>query len=89
MRLLAFAAVSSLALGAAACAPHIDYAHKTSLDCPDQLGGLQRTGMAADRKSCAYRANGGTEITLQLTPVVNGDAGATLSAIEASLVGPA
>jgi hypothetical protein len=89
MRLLAFAAVSGLALGAAACAPHIDYAHRTSLDCPDRLGGLQRTGMAADRKTCAYRANGGTEVTLQLTPVVNGDAGATLSAIEASLVGPA
>src|ERR1700731_501409 len=80
MRLLAFAAVSSLALGVAACAPHIDYAHKTSLDCPDRLGGLQRTGMAADRKTCAYRANGGTEVTLQLVPV-NGDAGATLGAI--------
>lgn len=89
MRFSAFAAVSSLALGAAACAPHIDYAHKTSLDCPDRLGGLQRTAMSADRKTCAYRANGGTEVTLQLTPVVNGDAGATLSAIEASLVGPA
>jgi hypothetical protein len=89
MRLIALTAVSALALGAAACAPHIDYAHKTALDCPDRQGELQRTGVAADRKSCTYQARGGAEITLQLTPVVNGDAGATLSAIEASLAGPA
>jgi hypothetical protein len=89
MRLIALTAVSALALGAAACAPHIDYAHKTSLDCPDRQGELTRTGVAADRKSCTYRASEGAEVTLQLTPVANGDAGATLSAIEASLVGPA
>lgn len=89
MRLTAFAAVSALALGAAGCAPRVDYAHRTALDCPERQGELQRTGVAADRKSCTYRAREGAEITLQLTPVANGDAGATLSAIETSLVGPA
>jgi hypothetical protein len=89
MRLTAFAAVSALALGAAGCAPHIDYAHKTALDCPDRQGELTRTGISADHKSCTYRASEGAEVTLQLTPVANGDAGATLSAIEASLTGPA
>ncbi|HEV2531701.1 hypothetical protein [Phenylobacterium sp.] len=88
MRLLAFAAVSALALGASACGPRIDYAHRTSLDCPDRQGELRRTGAAADGKSCTYASNEGAEIALQLTPV-NGDAGATLSALETSLVGPA
>jgi len=87
MRLLAFAAVSALALGAAACAPRIDYAHRTRLDCPDRQGQLRRTGAAADGKSCTYAANDGTEVNLQLTPV-NGDANMTLSALETSLVGP-
>jgi hypothetical protein len=89
MRLIALTAASALALGAAACAPHIDYAHKTALDCPDRQGELTRTGVSADHKSCTYRASEGAEITLQLTPVSNGDAGATLSAIEATLTGPA
>jgi hypothetical protein len=88
MRLAAFAAVSALALGASACAPPIDYAHKTALDCPDRQGELERTGIAPDRRTCTYRASEGAEITLQLTPVANGDAGATLSAIETSLTGP-
>jgi hypothetical protein len=88
MRLLAFAAVSVLALGASACAPRVDYAHRTRLDCPDRQGELRRTGAAADGKSCTYAANDGTEVNLQLTPV-NGDANTTLSALETSLVGPA
>jgi hypothetical protein len=88
MRILAFAAVSALALGAAACAPRVDYAHRTALDCPERQGELQRTGVSPDRKSCTYRASEGAEVTLQLTPVANGDAGATLEAIEASLTGP-
>lgn len=89
MRLIAFAAASSLALMAtAACAPRIDYAHKTTLDCPDRQGELRRTGVSADRKSCTYRADEGAEVTLQLASV-HGDAGSTLSAIESSLTGPA
>jgi len=90
MRLIALTAASALALGAAAgCAPRIDYAHKTALDCPERQGELERTGVAPDRKSCTYRGRDGAEVTLQLTPVSNGDAGAALSAIEASLTGPA
>jgi hypothetical protein len=88
MRLLALAAASTLALGAASCAPHPNYAARTALDCPDHQGELDRTGVSPDGKSCTYRGDGGTEITLQLTPV-NGDATTTLDAIEASLVGPA
>ena len=81
-------AVSAAALGAAACAPHVDYLHKTSLDCPERQGELQRTGFAPDRRSCTYSAGSGTEITLQLTPA-NTDASTALIAIEASLTGPA
>lgn len=81
-------AVSAAALGTAACAPRVDYAHKTSLDCPDRQGELQRTGVAPDRRSCTYAAGSGTEVTLQLTPA-NTDANTALTAIEASLTGPA
>lgn len=85
--ILLTAAASALALGAVGCAPHPDYAHRTALDCPDRQGELERTGIAADRKSCTYRSREGAEITLQLTPV-SGDASTTLKAIETSLVGP-
>jgi hypothetical protein len=87
MRLIAFAAVSALALSAGACAPRIDYAHKTTLDCPDRQGELRLTSVAADKKSCTYHAEEGAEITLQLASV-NGDAGAVLSALETQLTGP-
>jgi len=86
--ILLTAAASTLALGAAGCAPHPDYAHRTALDCPDRQGELERTGIATDRKSCTYRSRDGAEITLQLTPV-SGDASTTLAAIETSLIGPA
>jgi hypothetical protein len=82
------AAASALSLGVAGCARHFDYASRTTLDCPDRQGALERTGIAPDRKSCTYHGRDGAEITLQLTPV-SGDATSTLSAIEASLVGPA
>lgn len=88
MRLIAFAAVSSLALAAGACAPRIDYAHKTTLDCPARQGELRRTSVAADGKSCTYSADEGAEVTLQLASV-NGDPNAVLSAVETSLIGPA
>ena len=86
MRLSALA--SALALGTAACAPHVDYAHKTSLDCPDRQGQLQRTGVAPDRRSCTYSAGAGTEVTLELT-AANTDANTALAGIEANLIGPA
>ena len=86
MRFITVAAVSALALGAAACAPRVDYAARTRLDCPDHQGRLTRVSVAPDGKSCLYRAND-IEVNLQLTPVT-GDATTTLHAIEASLVGP-
>jgi hypothetical protein len=88
MRVILLTAASALALGAAGCARHGDYAHRTALDCPDHQGQLERTGIAPDRKSCTYKARDGAEVTLRLTPV-SGDAPATLGAVEASLVGPA
>jgi hypothetical protein len=88
MRVILLAAASALSLGVAGCARHTDYASRTALDCPERQGALERTGIAADRKSCTYRGRDGAEITLQLTPV-NGDAMSTLGAIETSLVGPA
>lgn len=87
MRLIDIATVSALALSAGACAPRIDYAHKTTLDCPERQGELRLTGIAADKKSCTYHAEEGAEITLQLA-AVNGDAGAVLSALETQLTGP-
>lgn len=87
MRLMLLtAAASALAMGATGCAPRADYAHRTALDCPDRQGELRRTGIAADHKSCTYQSREGAEITLQLIP---GNPDDTLSAIEASLVGPA
>jgi len=87
MRVILLTAASALALGAAGCARHADYAHRTALDCPGRQGELERTGIAPDRKSCTYRARDGAEIALRLTPV-SGDAPTTLGAIETSLVGP-
>jgi hypothetical protein len=85
MRLYAFAAISALALGAASCAPHVDYAARTRLDCPDIQGELTRVSVAADGKSCLYRS-GEVDVNLQLTPV-SGDPYSTLKGIETSLVG--
>jgi hypothetical protein len=86
MRWLTVAAVSALALGAAACGPRVDYAARTRLDCPDRQGSLTRVSAAADGKSCLYRSDD-LDVTLQLTPV-SGGAAETLKEIEASLVGP-
>jgi hypothetical protein len=88
MRVILLAAASALSLGVAGCAPRVDYASRTTLDCPERQGALERTGIAPDRKSCTYRGGDGAEVTLQLTPV-SGDAMSTLSAIETGLVGPA
>lgn len=87
MRLTTLAAVSALALGVTACGPRVDYAARTKLDCPDHEGRLSRVSIAADGKSCLYRA-GDVDVNLQLTPVT-GSASATLGSIEASLTGPA
>lgn len=89
MRLILLAAASTAALATSACAPRVDYAHRTALDCPDRSGELKRVSISADRKTCVYRADQGVDVTLQLTPVSNGDATATLAAVEASLIGPA
>jgi hypothetical protein len=86
MRALSLAAASTLALAAAACAPHVDYAARTRLDCPDSQGELSRVSVAADGKSCLYRA-GDVDVALQLTPVSDGDPYATLKSVETSLVG--
>ena len=88
MRAIALAAVSTLALGAAACAPHVNYAARTKLDCPATQGELTRTSVAADGQSCLYKA-GDVDVTLQLTPLSGGDAYATLKGVETSLVGAA
>jgi hypothetical protein len=87
MKLLALAAASSLALMAGACA-QTKPAARVALDCPATQGDLTRTGVAADRKSCTYRTGDGGEVSLQLIPVT-GSPGATLKALETSLVGDA
>ena len=86
MRFLCIAAVSALALGAAACGPRANPALRTRLDCPDRQGDLVRTSVSADGKSCGYRS-GDVEVALQLTPLT-GDPQTTLSAVETSLLGP-
>ena len=86
MRFLCIAAVSALALGAAACGPRTNPALRTRLDCPARQGDLVRASVSADGKSCGYRS-GDVEVALQLTPLT-GDPQTTLSAIETSLLGP-
>lgn len=86
MRTLSLAAVSALALSAAACGPHMNPALRTRLDCPERQGVLVRASISPDGKSCLYRS-GEVEVNLQLTPV-SGDPATTLNAVEASLVGP-
>lgn len=87
MQLTKLAAVSVLALTAAACGSSA----KTSavvtgrLECPDRQGDLTRLSAAADGKTCVYSLGDSTEVTLRLIPVVNGDSGATLSQLEAQL----
>lgn len=85
MRVIALAAVSALALGAAACVPHVNPTQRTRLDCPDRAGELVRVSQSADGKTCGYRAED-AEITLQLMPV-SGDPMTTLNGVEQGLVG--
>lgn len=87
MRWISLAAASTLALSAAACAPHGDPAARVRLDCPERQGDLVRVSMAADGKTCGYRA-GGVDVSLQLTPV-SGDPMTTLNSVENSLVATA
>jgi hypothetical protein len=76
----------------AACAPphphpHHEAALKTisTLDCPEDQGGLTRTDRSADGKSCRYTDSAGAQVTLQLLTLDNGDQHAALAPIEASL----
>lgn len=87
MRWMSLAAASALALSAAACAPHANPAARVRLDCPEHQGDLVRVSMAADGKTCGYRA-GGVDVSLQLMPV-SGDPMTTLAGVETTLVGPA
>jgi hypothetical protein len=84
MRYLVLAAVSGLALAAAGCTPR-NLVPRTALDCPDRVGELTRTAVAADRKSCSYQT-ASAEVTLELVPVT-GDAETTLQGVEAQLKG--
>lgn len=87
MHVSKLAAVSVLALTAAACGSSA----KTSavvtgrLECPDRQGDLTRLSAAADGKTCVYNLGDSTEVTLRLIPVVNGDSGATLGQLETQL----
>jgi hypothetical protein len=84
MRYLFLAAVSGLALAAAGCTPR-NLVPRTALDCPDRVGELTRTAVAADRKSCSYQT-ANAEVTLELLPVT-GDPETTLQGVEAQLKG--
>jgi hypothetical protein len=88
MKSLLLIAASTLALSAAACAPNARPTARVALECPQTQGELTRTGIAADHKSCTYRAEDGGEVTLQLVST-NGDPQAALKALEASLLTPA
>ncbi|MES2034853.1 MAG: hypothetical protein V4466_11820 [Pseudomonadota bacterium] len=56
----------------------------TTLDCPDRQGALNRVSTAADGQSCVY-AGDGSEVTLKIVKLENGDAAASLAAIESEL----
>jgi hypothetical protein len=76
---------SVMALGLAACGPQTPPV-RAALDCPPKQGDLTRTNVAADGKSCAYKAAGDVEISLQLVAAPGGDAQGALKTIEAQLL---
>ncbi len=84
MKPISLAAVSALALTAAACGPKVPVA-RAALDCPPTEGELSRTSVSPDGKACTYVNKGGAEVTLQLVNVT-GSADATLADIETTLL---
>jgi hypothetical protein len=82
---LATASVLALAVAGCGSATRTSAAVTGRLDCPEHQGQLTRVSASPDGKSCAYRIGDHVEVSLQLTPVVGGDADATLAALEAQL----
>lgn len=82
LKALYLIAVSSLALGAAACQPPAKTL--TRLDCPATQGNLTRVGAAADGRSCAYVSENGAEVSLRVVEV-KGGLQATLANLEQEL----
>jgi hypothetical protein len=85
IRLTPAAAVVAL-LSLTACERSTDVATAPSrLDCPARQGQLQRIETTPDGRACGYRTADGTEVSLRLMPVTDGDPQATLAAVEAEL----
>lgn len=84
MKALYLAAVSALALTAAACGPKVPAA-RAALECPAEQGDLTRTSVAPDGKTCTYASADGAEVTLQLVSV-QGSVDSTLAGIETHLL---
>lgn len=60
-----------------------------TLNCPDRSGDLRRSGVAADGMSCTYGGPNDETVSLQLTPLVGGDAQTVLARLETQLKGDA
>jgi hypothetical protein len=71
MRPLLLLAASTMALGAAGCAPKTPPV-RAALDCPMRQGDLTRTSASPDGKVCTYSTSGGAEVTLQLVSTQGG-----------------
>ena len=87
MKMLILAGASAMALTTVGCSQAARTGAITTgrLDCPSEQGQLQRVSAAADGKACLYRIGSGTEVSLRLMPLVNGDATATLASVEGEL----
>jgi hypothetical protein len=86
------AGTAAAALTLAGCYPPHPHSHRdeplkaiASLDCPDSVGDLTRTAASSDGKSCAYTADGGAQVGLQLVAIDPADPKAALAPIEAQL----
>ena len=89
---IVLAGAAAAALTLAGCYPPHPHSHRdeplkaiASLDCPDSIGDLTRTAASSDGRSCAYTADGGAQVGLQLVAIDPADPKAALAPIEAQL----
>ena len=85
MRPLQIALTGALVIVAVTgCRPRTPPTARLALDCPTTQGGLTRSSVAPDGKSCLYASRDGDEVSLRLIPVT-GTYQAALGTVEQEL----
>jgi hypothetical protein len=84
--------VSMGAFALVACTPPHPHHHAEAplrtiarLDCPEDVGDLNRKSAAADGRSCQYASSDGAQVTLQLMDLAGQDPKSALAPMEAQL----